>query len=137
MKTASDTALKAGNKHTRTTPNRRRPQTELRRQLEMFERIFDCIYHGVMVTDAEGYVTHFHKVYRQFLGLDPGVESGRAIQPGGIGWLGLILFIVFCRQFCQPKKLRPARRRRWWSSRFGWLGNSQWHRIAVFDSPSE
>ena len=77
MKTASGTTLKTGNKRTSTKPSRRRSQTEMRQQLEMFERIFDCIYNGVMVTDAEGYVTHFNKPYGQFLGLDPEEQIGK------------------------------------------------------------
>jgi PAS domain S-box-containing protein len=49
----------------------------LRRQLEMFERITDSIYNGIMVTDADGYVTHFNRPYGQFLGLDPGEQIGK------------------------------------------------------------
>ena len=46
---------------------------DLLQQIEMFELIFDCIYNGVMVTDADGYITHFNGPYGQFLGLDPSV----------------------------------------------------------------
>ena len=51
-------------------------QSELRRQLEMFELILDNIYNGIMVTDAKGYITHFNKPYGQFLGLDPEKQIG-------------------------------------------------------------
>jgi PAS domain-containing protein len=46
-------------------------------QLENYELIFDNIYNGVMVTDAEGYVTHFNRPYGQFLGLDPEAQIGK------------------------------------------------------------
>jgi len=49
----------------------------VRRQLEMFERIIDSIYNGIMVTDADGYVTHFNKPYGHFLGLDPKAQIGK------------------------------------------------------------
>jgi len=54
-----------------------RSKQGLRRQLEMFELIVDSIYNGIMVTDADGYVTHFNKPYGQFLGLDPEAQIGR------------------------------------------------------------
>jgi PAS domain S-box-containing protein len=46
-------------------------------QLENFKLIFDNIYNGVMVTDADGYITHFNKPYGQFLGLDPKAQIGK------------------------------------------------------------
>ncbi len=46
-------------------------------QLEMFRRIFDSIYNGCIVTDADGYVTHFNKPYGRFLGLEPSVQIGK------------------------------------------------------------
>ena len=50
---------------------------DLRQRLEMYERIFESIYNGSMVTDAEGYITHFNKPYGQFLGLDPEAQIGK------------------------------------------------------------
>ncbi|MEW5722011.1 MAG: sigma 54-interacting transcriptional regulator [Thermodesulfobacteriota bacterium] len=50
---------------------------ELEERLEMLELIFDSIYNGSMVTDAEGYVTHFNKPYGQFLSLDPARQVGK------------------------------------------------------------
>jgi PAS domain S-box-containing protein len=50
---------------------------DLKRQLEMFRLIFDSIFNGAMVTDAEGFITHFNKPYGQFLGLDPDSQIGR------------------------------------------------------------
>ncbi|MBW2410762.1 MAG: sigma 54-interacting transcriptional regulator [Deltaproteobacteria bacterium] len=47
------------------------------KQLEMYELIFDSIYNGVMVTDADGYITHFNKPYGLFLGIDPVKQIGR------------------------------------------------------------
>ncbi len=77
MKTAARTTIESVDKRQKIKPNRRQPKTGLRRQLEMFERIFDCIYNGIMVTDANGYVTHFNKPYGEFLGLDPAAQIGR------------------------------------------------------------
>ncbi|MBW2483218.1 MAG: sigma 54-interacting transcriptional regulator [Deltaproteobacteria bacterium] len=77
MKTAARTTIGSADKRQKIKPNRRQPKTGLRRQLEMFERIFDCIYNGIMVTDANGYVTHFNKPYGEFLGLDPAEQIGR------------------------------------------------------------
>ena len=49
----------------------------LRQRLEMYEMIFESICNGCMVTDAEGYITHFNKPYGEFLGLDPEAQIGR------------------------------------------------------------
>ena len=59
--------------------NNKRPpdKSQLHRQLEMYELIFESIYNGIMVTDAEGYITHFNKPYGQFLELDPDEQIGR------------------------------------------------------------
>ena len=57
--------------------NRHPKYEDLQKQLEMYQLIFDSIYNGVMVTDADGYVTHFNKPYGQFLGLDPAVQIGK------------------------------------------------------------
>ena len=45
--------------------------------LEMVELIFNSIYNGVMVTDAEGYIIHFNKPYGKFLGLDHAAQIGK------------------------------------------------------------
>jgi PAS domain S-box-containing protein len=50
---------------------------KLRQQLDMYERIFDSIYNGCMVTDADGFITHFNKPYGEFLGLDPALQIGK------------------------------------------------------------
>jgi PAS domain S-box-containing protein len=49
----------------------------LSEQLEKYKLIFDSIYNGIMVTDAQGYITHFNKPYGQFLGLDPDPQIGK------------------------------------------------------------
>ncbi len=49
----------------------------LKQQLEEYKLIFDSIHNGVMVTDADGYVTHFNKPYGQFLGLEPADQIGK------------------------------------------------------------
>jgi PAS domain S-box-containing protein len=46
-------------------------------QLELFHLIFDSIYNGAMVTDAEGVVTHLNQPYARFLGIDAGESIGR------------------------------------------------------------
>ncbi len=49
----------------------------LKDQLEAYQLVFESIYNGVMVTDAEGIITHFNKPYGQFLGLDPANQIGK------------------------------------------------------------
>ena len=49
----------------------------LTEKLREYKLIFDSIHNGVMVTDADGYVTHFNKPYGQFLGLDPAAQIGK------------------------------------------------------------
>jgi transcriptional regulator with PAS, ATPase and Fis domain len=50
---------------------------ELEGQLEIYKLIYNSIHNGCMVTDAEGYVTHFNKPYGDFLGLDPAAQIGK------------------------------------------------------------
>lgn len=49
----------------------------LEERLALWERIFDSIHNGALVTDAEGYVTHFNKPYGEFLGLVPEEQIGK------------------------------------------------------------
>ncbi len=49
----------------------------LRKRFEMLELIFDSIYNGVMVTDPDGFVTHFNTPYGRFLGVDPKKQIGK------------------------------------------------------------
>ena len=49
----------------------------LEQRLEMYELIFESIYNGAMVTNAEGYITHFNRPYGRFLGLDPEAQIGK------------------------------------------------------------
>jgi transcriptional regulator with PAS, ATPase and Fis domain len=67
----------AGNPERAGRKRREEDAQELRRRLEMMELIFECIYNGSMVTDADGYVTHFNSPYGQFLGVDPEEQIGR------------------------------------------------------------
>jgi len=46
-------------------------------QLNMYRLIFENIYNGIMVTDADGYITHFNRPYGDFLGLDPEEQIGK------------------------------------------------------------
>jgi len=50
---------------------------DIRKQLEMYKLIFDSIYNGTMVTDSQGFITHFNKPYGEFLGLDPDEQIGK------------------------------------------------------------
>ena len=50
---------------------------DLKQRLEMYERIFESIYNGAMVTDARGIITHFNAPYGNFLGLDPQAQIGK------------------------------------------------------------
>jgi PAS domain S-box-containing protein len=60
-------------------PEKSRPidKKELQRQLEIYRLVFDSIHNGVIVTDADGYITHFNKPYGEFLGVDPAEQIGR------------------------------------------------------------
>lgn len=59
-------------------PGRDHPKTEdLQKQIEMYQRIFDSIYNGAIVTDVNGRITHFNKPYGEFLGVDPEDQIGR------------------------------------------------------------
>ena len=49
----------------------------LEKDLEMYRSIFDSIYNGAMVTDVNGYITHFNKPYGEFLGVDPELQIGK------------------------------------------------------------
>jgi transcriptional regulator with PAS, ATPase and Fis domain len=46
-------------------------------KLELLNLILDNIYNGVMVTDADGWVTHFNAPYGAFLGVDPRTQIGK------------------------------------------------------------
>ena len=46
-------------------------------QLQMYKQIFESIYNGSMVTDANGIITHFNGPYGHFLGLNPAEQIGR------------------------------------------------------------
>ena len=59
-------------------PNRPTPsRNELQEQLAMYRLIFDSIYNGVLVTDTNGYITHFNKPYGSFSASDPQTEIGK------------------------------------------------------------
>jgi PAS domain S-box-containing protein len=59
------------------SPDRGLKKIGLHQQIEMFELILDSIYNGIMVTDVDGFVTHFNKPYGQFLGLNPVKQIGK------------------------------------------------------------
>lgn len=46
-------------------------------RLDLLSLILDSIYHGVMVTDPEGYVIHFNSSYGSYLGVDPQQQLGK------------------------------------------------------------
>jgi len=74
--------------HASGTPRRKRPEGrsaaetqsshhDETRELGLLRLIIDNIYHGVMITDAQGYVTYFNKPYEQFLRVDPKSQIGK------------------------------------------------------------
>ncbi|MGD9134803.1 MAG: sigma 54-interacting transcriptional regulator, partial [Desulfobacterales bacterium] len=77
METIDKISVKSAKGRKESSPNQRLKKVGLRRQLEMFELILDSIYNGIMVTDADGFVTHFNKPYGHFLGLDPAEQIGK------------------------------------------------------------
>jgi PAS domain S-box-containing protein len=46
-------------------------------EIDLLRLIIDNIYHGIMITDGEGFVTHFNKPYGQFLGVEPAEQLGK------------------------------------------------------------
>jgi transcriptional regulator with PAS, ATPase and Fis domain len=50
---------------------------DITEQVEMYSMIFDSIHDGVIVTDADGYVTHFNEPYGRFLKKNHGEQIGR------------------------------------------------------------
>jgi PAS domain S-box-containing protein len=50
---------------------------DLQQQLEMYRLVFDSIHNGAIVTDANGYITHFNKPYGEFLGVNPAEQIGK------------------------------------------------------------
>ncbi|MCX5888504.1 MAG: sigma 54-interacting transcriptional regulator [Deltaproteobacteria bacterium] len=48
-------------------------------QLKMLSLILDSIYNGVVVVDAQGYITHFNKPYGKFLGIDAPAQIGKHV----------------------------------------------------------
>jgi PAS domain S-box-containing protein len=51
--------------------------SRIRGEVDLLRLILDSIYNGVMITDAQGYVTHFNTPYGQFLGVDPQAQIGK------------------------------------------------------------
>ena len=47
------------------------------RQVDMYQRIFDSMHSGAVVTDSEGYITHFNRAYGEFLNVKPEEQIGR------------------------------------------------------------
>ncbi|WDP90086.1 MAG: sigma 54-interacting transcriptional regulator [Desulfobacter sp.] len=45
--------------------------------VEIYQRIFDSIQNGIMVTDPKGYITYLNPAYGRFLNLDPEMQTGR------------------------------------------------------------
>jgi len=77
MNSANDVAAKVNEKTTEKKQYRSFNERDHHQQLEMFELIMDSIYNGIMVTDADGYITHFNRPYGQFLGIDPSEQIGK------------------------------------------------------------
>jgi len=54
-------------------------EQRLTQRLKMADLILNSIYNGMIVTDPEGYVTHFNEPYGWFLGVDPKEQLGRHV----------------------------------------------------------
>jgi len=52
---------------------------DLRKQLEIYELIFDSIHNGVVVVDPEGYILYFNTPYGQFIDVDPEAQIGKHV----------------------------------------------------------
>ncbi len=52
---------------------------KLLHQLDLYQRIVDSIYNGVVVTDADGYIIHFNEPYGRYLGIDAKEQIGKPI----------------------------------------------------------
>ncbi|MBU2628508.1 MAG: sigma 54-interacting transcriptional regulator, partial [Proteobacteria bacterium] len=50
---------------------------ELLKKIELYELLIDNINAGIIIIDADGYITHFNKPYGQFLNLDPDAQIGK------------------------------------------------------------
>ncbi len=48
----------------------------LKKKVELYERIFDNINAGILIIDADGYITHFNRPYGEFLNIDPEAQIG-------------------------------------------------------------
>src|SRR5271157_669826 len=46
-------------------------------ELELLNLILDNIHNGVMITDSDGFITHFNTPYGLFLGIDPRAQIGK------------------------------------------------------------
>lgn len=49
----------------------------LRQELEMYRLIYNSIYEGSMITDANGIITHINEPYGRFLGVNPEEQIGK------------------------------------------------------------
>jgi len=60
------------------TKKTEKPENQrLHEQVALSRLIFDNIYNGVVVTDPQGYITHFNEPYGKFLGIDPEEQIGK------------------------------------------------------------
>lgn len=77
MKKGQTRELESGKEQSVQRKNGCRETNAIHEQLEMYKLILDNIYNGCIVTDAEGYITHFNKPYGLFLGIDPQTQIGK------------------------------------------------------------
>lgn len=64
-------------KPTRSNPNTSDVVQALTRDLDRFNLIFDSIRDGALVTDQDGIITHFNRLYGKFLGIEPNSAIGK------------------------------------------------------------
>ncbi len=55
------------------------PALSDKQQLDVLNLVFNHIDNGAMVTDPDGYITHFNKQYGLFLGLEPDDQIGKHV----------------------------------------------------------
>jgi transcriptional regulator with PAS, ATPase and Fis domain len=52
-------------------------QEQLHKKIELYELLFDNINAGILIINADGYITHFNKPYGKFLKIDPDTQIGK------------------------------------------------------------
>ncbi len=62
---------------TASTHPKQNDETSYKDQVDLFLRIFDSVQNGIMITDANGYITYINRPYGEFLNINPEEEIGK------------------------------------------------------------